>query len=219
MKPRSSNQMRVALVVLAVVAAVFFFFFFRRFEGLTARSTTIGMYDHLKPIPEGNKWTSEVRSKFMKTYNQIPNLPEKIEDPEKVAGFETWASQAEAEYYITNRVWPIGQYVKNYITNNPEFISKTFPNNSASKKDGFVFTNDNISQIFPNRILYLYLSNHNQEANRKPLSYQYFMGTALPPDSEPEATSTPTESGSGSGSSGSSGSSVSELKASQPTKR
>ena len=202
------------LIGAVALAFILVIYVFSKREGLTARSTTIGMYDYLKPIPEGNKWTSEVRSKFMKTYNEIPGISEKIDDPEKLVGLEVWALQAEAEYYITNRVWPICLYLKNYLSNNPEFITKTFPNNAASKKDTFVITNDNIGQIFPNRILYLFVSNHNQEANRNPLSYQYYTGTALPPSSAAEATSVPTESGS----SGSS-SSVSDLKARQPTNR
>ena len=204
MKPRSSKPMGVLL--LGVLALVFLFFFWKR-EGFSVRSTTIGMYDYLKPIPEGNKWTPEVRSKFMKTYNQIPEI-DKIDDPEKLAGYEVWALQAEAEYYINNRAWPVCQYVQNYIANNPDFIPTTFPNNSANAKSGFAITSETVSQIFPNRILYLIVNGNNQEANRKPLSYQYFTGTALPPSSASMPASTPTESGG----------SVSALRASKPTK-
>lgn len=211
MKPRSSNQMRVALVVLAVVAAVFFIFFFQRFEGLTARSTTIGMYDYLKPIPEGNKWTSEVRSKFLKTINQIPGLDPPVEEKLIEDVYEKWALQSEAEYYITNRVFPLCQYVQNYINNNPDFIT-----NIKYVFGKIPVTNDNASQIWPNRIVYFYLNNHNFEANLKPLSYQYFMGTALPPVTVSDAAISPMEK---SGISSSSSSSVSELRARTPTKR
>ena len=196
----------IGAVALAFVLVIYVFF---KREGLTSRSTTIGMYDYLKPIPEGNKWTPEVRSKFLKTINQIPGMDPQVEEKAIEQVYETWALQSEAEYYITNRVFPVCQYVQDYIHNNPDFIT-----NMKHVFGKIPANNDNASQFYPNRLLYTFVSAHNQEANRKPLSYQYFMGTALPLGSTSQAASTSATSPAETRRS----SSVSDLKASQPTK-
>ena len=88
----------------------------------------------------------------------------------------------------------------------------------AKNKIGTItVTKDNANQFYPNRIFYFDLQADNLEGNLNPLSYQYFMGTALPPASDPSSITDPAVTSPAVTSSSSS--SVSDLRASQPTRR
>ena len=104
-------------------------------------------YKYLAPIPDGSVWTPEIQDAFVTAWQQKrdPNYTtENLKTP--LAGGKTWfqwATQEEAQYYADNQKWPYDEYVINYITDNPHFLSAT---NTS--------TPDQFAAEVPNRMIY-----------------------------------------------------------------
>ena len=88
-----------------------------------------------------------------------------------------YSLQQEANYYLSNGTFPLGQYVQNYLDNNPTFML----DKKLKFGEKIEVTNSNASMFYPNRLIYFLFMEDNKEKELKRLSFQYFMGTATPP--------------------------------------
>jgi hypothetical protein len=157
-------------ILLAVFVFIIILLNFKRVrEGLTG--SQIGEYQYLAPIPSGNKWTPTTIDQFVNKFNTVNS----VTDGTRYLDFlNKWALEEEAQYYIQNGVWPYGSYISNYLSQNPGNID-------GAMEYGKNLTASNIKQFYPSRFVFNLIQRY--VANKNPLAYQIYMGTAQPPSS------------------------------------
>jgi hypothetical protein len=157
-------------ILLAVFVFIIILLNFKRVrEGLTG--SQIGEYQYLAPIPSGNKWTPTTIDQFVNKFNTVNS----VTDGTRYLDFlNKWALEEEAQYYIQNGVWPYGSYISNYLSQNPGNID-------GAMEYGKNLTASNIKQFYPSRFVFKLIQRY--VANKNPLAYQIYMGTAQPPSS------------------------------------
>ena len=157
-------------ILLAVFVFIIILLNFKRVrEGLTG--SQIGEYQYLAPIPSGNKWSQTTEGQFLNKFNKVNTNMTYGNDILPIFGI--WALEEEAQYYIQNGVWPYGSYLSNYISQNPGTIDVDVV--------GRKITNSDVMTFYPSRFVFNLIQRY--VANKNPLAYQIYMGTAQPPSS------------------------------------
>jgi hypothetical protein len=167
--------------------------FFNKEEGF--ENSSIGKYDYLAPVPKTNTWKSDTINQFVTKYNAI-NTGIGGDFVLNTNTFETQGMsklilentlEEEGIYYISNGKFPINLYVSDYLTANPSNIPDT-------KQGSITINNKNISQIYPNRLVYMnFIATKESLLKPPPESYEIYMGTNPSPNTA-SSSSLPTSS-------------------------
>lgn len=186
----------VVLFILLLIVCSFSLPFIR--EGMTSASS-IGQYDFLAPPTDANKVTDDTYNKFVEIYIEIqPNqicanepddnkqtcidnatnsLTNIFSNPETKNTVLSSNTNDELLFFNTNKYFPICNYVKEWFINHPS-ITLDFDINK--------------SQFTCREIYKQYIYNTESIQNPQPLSYQIYMGTAVPPSVTSSSSSIPT---------------------------
>lgn len=128
----------------------------------SATDSSNNIYQYLAPLPSDNMWSQDTQNNWVKKLNDylvstdpsatVFTTIDEVNQTMQI-NYMTEASEAEAQSYIQNGVWPVDTYVTNLYNN---MISQY--NNLNSPTDQLKTEEKNmwneLQKIYPNRVIY-----------------------------------------------------------------